>query len=92
MVVALERKGKRVSQVYGKVIETASRKILESFMQEHICTKAAVRTDGWKGYLGLEKEFFKLSRQESDKKGEDFPQLNRVIMMFKHGSGVYIIH
>lgn len=34
VVMAVERKGKRISRVYGKVIKTASRKNLQSFMKE----------------------------------------------------------
>ncbi|TKT87055.1 transposase, partial [Dyadobacter frigoris] len=39
--------------------------------------------DGWTGYKGLEKEFPKLLREKSEKKGKNFPQLHRSIMMFK---------
>jgi hypothetical protein len=83
MVVAIERKGKGVSRMYGRVIETASKKNLKKFMEEHINADADVRTDGWTGYKGLEKEFPKLVREKSEKKGKNFPQLHRSIMMFK---------
>ena len=46
MVVAVERKGKGLSRIYGRVIETASKKNLEKFMVEHIKKDADVRTDG----------------------------------------------
>jgi hypothetical protein len=83
MVVAIERKGKGVSRMYGRVIETASRKNLKKFMKEQINSDADVRTDGWTGYKGLETEFPKLVREKSEKKGKNFPQLHRSIMMFK---------
>jgi hypothetical protein len=83
MVVAVERKGKGVSRMYGRVIETASKKNLKQFMGEHIRADAQVRTDGWTGYKGLESEFPKLIREKSEKKGKNFPQLHRSIMMFK---------
>lgn len=83
MVVAIERKGKGVSRMYGRVIETASKKNLKKFMEDHIDTDANVRTDGWTGYKGLEEEFPNLVREKSEKKGKNFPQLHRSIMMFK---------
>lgn len=83
MVVAIERKGKGVSRMYGRVIETASRKNLKKFMAEHIRGDAEVRTDGWTGYKGLELEFPKIVREKSEKKGKNFAQLHRSIMMFK---------
>ncbi len=83
MVVAVERKGKGVSRMYGRVIETASKKNLKKFMQDHIHKEARVRTDGWTGYRGLEAEFPKLIREKSEKKGKNFAQLHRSIMMFK---------
>lgn len=83
MVVAIERKGKGVSRMYGRVIETASKKNLKKFMEDHINADANVRTDGWTGYKGLETEFPKLVKEKSEKKGKNFPQLHRSIMMFK---------
>jgi len=83
VVVAIERKGKGISRMYGRVIDTATRKNLKSFMESHISPDAQVRTDGWAGYRGLEKGFPKLVREKSEKKGKNFPQLHRSIMMFK---------
>jgi hypothetical protein len=83
MVVAVERKGKGVSRMYGRVIETADKKNLKKFMSESIHKDAQVRTDGWTGYRGLEAEFPNLKREKSERKGKNFPQLHRSIMMFK---------
>jgi hypothetical protein len=83
MVIAIERKGKGIARMYGRVIETASKKNLEKFMQDHIAQQAQVRTDGWTGYKGLEARFPQLTREKSEKKGKNFPQLHRSIMMFK---------
>jgi len=83
VVMAIERKGKGIARMYGRVIETASKKNLEKFMAEHIHQDADVRTDGWTGYKGLESQFPKLVREKSEKKGKNFPQLHRSIMMFK---------
>ncbi len=83
VVVAIERKGKGIARMYGRVIDTACRQNLKGFMQSHISPEAQVRTDGWAGYRGLEKEFPKLVREKSEKKGKNFPQLHRSIMLFK---------
>lgn len=83
MVVAIEKKGKGVSRMYGRVIETAGKENLKHFMQDHIKAEANVRTDKWTGYTGLNKEFPNIIREKSEKKGKNFPQLHRSIMMFK---------
>lgn len=83
MVVAIERKGRGISRMYGRVIATASRKNLKKFMTDYINEDAKVRTDGWTGYKGLELDFPQIVREKSEKKGKNFPQLHRSIMMFK---------
>ena len=82
-MIAIERKGKGIARMYERVIEMASKKNLEKFMAAHIHKQADVRTDGWSGYKGLEFKFAKLTREKSEKKGKNFPQLHRSIMMFK---------
>jgi len=42
-----------------------------------------VKTDFWSGYKGMESHFPNLVRKKSGKKGENFKQMHRVIMMFK---------
>jgi cellulose biosynthesis protein BcsQ len=89
LVAALHHDGKTVlvidadSRMYGRVSKTASKKNLKKFMGEHIEKNDQLRTDGWTGYKGLESEFPKVIREKSKKKGENFPQLHRSIMMFK---------
>lgn len=83
VVVAIEKKGKGVSRMYARVIETASKENLSAFMNDHISAEAEIRTDGWAGYKGLEEDFPKLRREKSEPKGKNFPQLHRTIMMFK---------
>jgi len=83
VVVAIEKKGKGVSRMYARVIETAGKENLKLFMQDHIKPEANVRTDKWTGYTGLEKEFPNIIREKSEKKGKNFLQLHRSIMMFK---------
>ncbi len=83
LAVAIEKYGKGVSRMYGRVIRTASRKNLKDFMEAHISPQAEVKTDKWSGYKGLEKEFPKIKQVKSAKKGKNFPEMHRTIMMFK---------
>jgi len=83
VVIAIEKDGRGVSRMYGRVIPTASRKNLSSFMKDHIAKDAQVRTDKWAGYKGLEKDFPNLKQEKSEKKGKNFPEMHRTIMMFK---------
>lgn len=83
VVIAIERKGKGVSRMYGKVIEHSSTKELGQFMKAVIDTDAAVKTDEWTSYTPLKAVFKNLRQVPSGKKGENFPDLHRVIMNFK---------
>jgi hypothetical protein len=83
VVLAIEKKARGVSRFYGKVVETASKKNLSDFMKEHIDPNADVRTDKWAGYKGLGVEFPNLIQEKSEKKGRNFKELHRTIMMFK---------
>lgn len=83
VVFAIERTGKGVSRIYGKVIKHSSAKELGTFMKANIDVSANVKTDKWNGYKPLEKEFPNLVQVESGKKGGNFPDLHRTIMGFK---------
>ena len=83
VAVAIEKKEKGVSRMYAKVIKTASKKNLSSFMTDHIDNSAAVRTDKWTGYKGLTTNFPNLKQVKSEKKGKNFKELHRTIMNFK---------
>lgn len=83
VVFAIERKGKGVSRVYGKVIGKSSAKELGSFMKDTIEPGTEIKTDEWTGYKPLKKDFANLRQVPSGKKGDNFPDLHRVIMGFK---------
>ncbi len=83
VVFAIERKGKGVSRMYGKVINHSSAKELGGFMKANIELSASVKTDKWAGYKPLIKDFPNLVQIESGKKGGNFPDLHRAIMGFK---------
>lgn len=83
VVFAIERKGKGVQRLYGRVIKNGSSKELGDFMRDTIDTNANIKTDEWTGYKPLKKEFPNLTQKPSGKKGEGFPDLHRTIMGFK---------
>lgn len=83
LAVAIEKTGKGVSRMYGQVITTASRKNLKEFMESYISPQAEVKTDKWTGYKGLDKDFPNLKQVKSVKKGKNFPEIHRTVMMFK---------
>lgn len=83
VVFAIERNGKGVSRMYGKVIKQSSSKELGEFMKTIININAQIKTDKWRGYSPLAKDFKNLSQVDSGKKGGNFPDLHRCIMGFK---------
>lgn len=83
VVVGIEKKGKGVSRLYARVIPKANAINLGGFMRDHIDSNAKVTTDKWTGYDPVSKHFPNMIRIESGKKGSNFPELHRVIMMLK---------
>lgn len=83
VVFAVEKKGKGISRLYGKVIPNSSGKELGEFMKAHITLGSSIKTDKWTGYSPLKKEFANLTQVPSGKKGGNFPDLHRAIMGFK---------
>lgn len=69
--------------MYGKVIGRSSSKELGAFMDSVLDKQAQMKTDKWRGYLPLKKDFVILVQVESGKKGRNFPELHRIIMNFK---------
>lgn len=82
-VVGIEKKKKGVSRLYVRVIPKASAEHLGDFMKTYISKEAKVKTDQWAGYAPLEKDFVNMIRVPSGKKGNNFPELHRVIMNLK---------
>lgn len=83
VVFAIERQGKGIARLYGKVIKHSSAKELGAFMKDTIDMESEIKTDIWSGYKPLRKDFKNLSQVPSGKKGENFPDLHRAIMGFK---------
>jgi transposase-like protein len=83
VVFAIEKRGKGVSRLYGKVIEQANAKNLGNFMRTKISPDAEIKTDKWQGYKPLQSEFKNLTQISSGEKGENFPEIHHSIMLFK---------
>lgn len=78
VVFSVERKGKGISRLYGKVIPNSSAKKLGVFLKTYITPGASVKTDEWTGYAPLKKEFVNLEQVPSGEKGEKFEDQHRV--------------
>lgn len=83
VVLAIERKSKGISRMYAKVIPNAGSESFRPFFEKHIDPAAHIKTDEWAGYRPLMKDFPFLHQTPSGKKGDNFPDMHRAIMMFK---------
>jgi ribosomal protein L37E len=83
VIIAIEKKGKGISRMYARVVKKASKKDFKPFFEDHISKKAEIRTDGWSTYKSFKKDYPNLKQEKSGKKGENFNDMHRVIMMFK---------
>jgi hypothetical protein len=83
LAVVIERKGKGISRMYGRVIQDGSCGSLKPLFEAHISKQAAIRTDGWTGYKPLKMDFPNLVQDKSGIKGDNFKEMHRAIMMFK---------
>lgn len=86
VVLAVERvrdkEGKEtLGRAYARTIDNASSESLKAIFDKHIATGARVKTDGWRGYLPLKKEW--AIHQELSNKGENFKLLHTHIMNIK---------
>lgn len=82
VVIGIEKKKKGVSRMYGKVIDNSGSKELKKFFKKHVDQQATIKTDKWRGYRPLKKEYNKLFQKPS-KTGKNFKELHRTIMSFK---------
>jgi hypothetical protein len=83
VVFAIEKRGKGISRMYGKVIEKANAKNLGGFMMAKVKPQANIKTDKWLGYKPLKNKFENLVQVSSGENGGNFPEIHRAVMMFK---------
>lgn len=86
VVLAVERvvnkKGdETIGRAYARVIDDASAKSLKTIFEKHIAKDAEAKTDGWKGYAPLKKEWN--INQELSNKGKNYKLLHTHIMNIK---------
>ncbi len=72
-----------MSRFYAKFIDKANAENLGASMRCTIKKEAKITTDECTGYKPLEEEFENRTHIKSGEKGENFPELHRVIMNFK---------
>lgn len=83
LAVVIERDKKGISRMYGKVVKDAGSDSLRPLFEKQVSPTASIRTDGWTGYRPLKQDFPNLVQENSGKKGENFKEMHRAIMMFK---------
>ncbi|MFV0606027.1 MAG: IS1595 family transposase [Niabella sp.] len=78
----VDKNGKdTIGRAYAKVIENGSAENLKPFFEDKISKDSAVKTDGWRGYLPLKKDWE--IEQEISEKGKNFKELHTHIMNIK---------
>jgi hypothetical protein len=83
VVIAIERKGKGISRMYAREIDSAGSKHIKPFFEDFIAKNAHIRTDKWAAYKSIKKQYPNLKQEKSAPKGRNFGDMHRVIMMFK---------
>jgi transposase-like protein len=84
IIVAAEEDGKGIGRIRLRVIPDASSLSLHGFIQEAIAPGSTVRTDGWRGYFGLDGYVHDRQVQSRQEEGEHLlPRVHRVIALLK---------
>jgi len=82
VVIGIERNNKGILKAYAKQIDNAGVKQLKPFFEDHICKHAKIKTDKWRSYSSLKKDYENL-KQVKSKGGKNFNMLHRFIMGLK---------
>jgi hypothetical protein len=80
MGIKLKKKG--IVQFQAIQIYDCGSKQLKLFSEKHIDNEANIRTDKWKGYIALKKEYKYLNQVESNPK-KNFRFFHRQMMILK---------
>jgi hypothetical protein len=84
IIVAAEEDGKGIGRIRLRTIPDASSASLHGFIREAIAPGSTVRSDGWRGYLGLEGYVHDRQIQSHQEEGEHLlPHVHRVIALLK---------
>lgn len=82
VVIAIKYNDYGIYSCYAQKIKNCGTKQLRPFFEDHIEKQAVIKSDKWRGYIPLEKEYPNLYHVPS-KKGKNFPFIHRQIMMLK---------
>lgn len=73
---------KKIKRMYVRQIDNFSAKELKGIFEHHISKNALVRTDGWRGYLPLRQQGYKIEQEQSEG-GKNFKILHTMIHQVK---------
>jgi hypothetical protein len=82
VAVAIQKAGKGIAYGSCQVIQNTSSKELQYFFEQRIDKEAEIRSDKWRSYARIKKEYPKLEMIKSDN-GKNFKLLHRFIMTLK---------
>lgn len=82
VVVGIEMKNKGIVRCHALQINNGGSKQLKHFFEKHVSKEAKVRTDKWRGYQPLKKEYKELKQEQSNPK-QNFRLFHRQVMMIK---------
>lgn len=80
MGIKMEKKG--IVQCQAIEITDCGSKQLKPFFEKHVDKEANIRTDKWRGYIPLKKEYKNLKQEQSNPK-QNFRLFHRQVMMIK---------
>jgi len=84
IIIAAEEDGMGIGRIRMHTIPDASSASLHGFIQEAIEPGSTVRSDGWRGYLGLDGYVHDRQVQSHQQEGEHLlPRVHRVISLLK---------
>ena len=81
-VMAVKYDSYGIHQCYSRVIENYGTEELKPFFEDYIDYSARIRTDKWRSYTSLGKDYQNLIQEKSNG-GKNFYYIHRQIMMFK---------
>ena len=82
VAVEIQKKGKGIAFASCKVIQNTSTKELRSFFEQTIAKDADIRSDKWRSYKKIQKDYSGLVTEKSGS-GKNFKLLHRFIMSLK---------
>ena len=86
VVVAVERKGRKLGRLRLEAIECCSAEELTSFVKANIALGSQITTDGWSGYNGLQSEGYEhkiILQSKVEDKASVLPGVHLVTSLFK---------